>query len=100
MTLLAQLCDLDRLISLELEKDEISAEDLQRLVDNREQLLQSLLQQVAQNPQLKSEEEWRLMITRTKRLLERMQEETNKTGLQLQKFRRGQRSLQQYKKFT
>ncbi|EHA1124616.1 flagellar rod protein FlaI [Vibrio navarrensis] len=100
MTLLAQLCDLDQLISLELEKDEISAEDLQRLVDNREQLLQSLLQQVAQNPQLKSEEEWRLMITRTKRLLERMQEETNKTGLQLQKFRRGQRSLQQYKKFT
>lgn len=100
MTLLAQLCDLDQLISLELEKDEISAEDLQRLVDNREQLLQSLLQQVAQNPQLKSEEEWQLMITRTKRLLERMQEETNKTGLQLQKFRRGQRSLQQYKKFT
>ncbi|EPR4991696.1 flagellar protein FliT [Vibrio navarrensis] len=100
MTLLAQLCDLDQLISLELEKDEISAEDLQRLVDNREQLLQSLLQQVAQNPQLKSEEEWRLMITRTKRLLERMQEETNKTGLQLQKFIRGQRSLQQYKKFT
>ncbi|EMQ2877721.1 flagellar protein FliT [Vibrio navarrensis] len=100
MTLLAQLCDLDQLISLELEKDEISAEDLQRLVDNREQLLQSLLQQVAQNPQLKSEEEWRLMITRTKRLLKRMQEETNKTGLQLQKFRRGQRSLQQYKKFT
>ncbi len=100
MTLLAQLCDLDQLISLEPEKDEISAEDLQRLVDNREQLLQSLLQQVAQNPQLKSEEEWRLMITRTKRLLERMQEETNKTGLQLQKFRRGQRSLQQYKKFT
>lgn len=100
MTLLAQLCDLDQLISLELEKDEISAEDLQRLVDNREQLLQSLLQQVAQNPQLKSDEEWQLMITRTKRLLERMQEETNKTGLQLQKFRRGQRSLQQYKKFT
>lgn len=100
MTLLAQLCDLDQLISLELEKDEISAEDLQRLVDNREQLLQSLLQQVVQNPQLKSDEEWQLMITRTKSLLERMQEETNKTGLQLQKFRRGQRSLQQYKKFT
>lgn len=41
-----------------------------------------------------------MMLTRTKALFERMQSQTSLVGLQLQKLRHGQRSLQQYKKFT
>ncbi|ENO1848927.1 TPA: flagellar protein FliT [Vibrio vulnificus] len=100
MTQLSELRDLDLLISQELEKNEINAEELVRLVDNREQLLQNLLQLLVDNPQLKHEEEWQLMLTRTKALFERMQSQTSLVGLQLQKLRHGQRSLQQYKKFT
>lgn len=58
MTQLSELRDLDQLISQELEKNEINAEELVRLVDNREQLLQNLLQLLVDNPQLKHEEEW------------------------------------------
>lgn len=100
MTQLADLRDLNLLISQELEKSEINAEELLRLVDNREQILQNLLQRLVEQPQLKQEEEWQQMLIRTKVLFERMQSQTNQVGLQLQKFRHGQRSLQQYKKFT
>ncbi|MDW1811326.1 flagellar protein FliT, partial [Vibrio sp. Vb2362] len=39
------------------------------------------------------------LLTRTKRIVELMQSETSKVGKELHKFRYGQRSLQQYKKF-
>ncbi len=97
---LTTLCDLDHLISLELEKNEINAEEISRLVDNREQILQNLLNSLERNPELKHNEEWQQAIIRTKRLFELMQSETSKIGKELYKFRHGQRSLQQYKRFT
>ena len=48
---------------------------------------------------MKQEAEWQDLITRTKSIVELMQNETTNVGKELHKFRYGQRSLQQYKKF-
>ncbi|CAH1533298.1 Flagellar rod protein FlaI [Vibrio rotiferianus] len=97
---LASLCDLDQLISQELEKVELNTEEILRLVDIREQMLQNLLPIVEGNADLKQDAEWQAVVTRTKEIVELMQCETSQLGKQLHKLRYGQRSLQQYKKFT
>ncbi len=97
---LQKLCDIDLLISDELTKTEINALEIVRLVDNREQLLQSLLSQLENTPALKQHKEWPEVISRTQKLVELMQNETSVLGRELKKFRHNQRSLQQYRKFT
>ena len=97
---LASLRDLDQLISQELEKVELNTEEILRLVDIREQMLQNLLPIVEGNADLKQDAEWQAVVTRTKEIVELMQCETSQLGKQLHKLRYGQRSLQQYKKFT
>lgn len=97
---LASLRDLDQLISQELEKVELNSEEILRLVDIREQMLQNLLPIVEGNTDLKQDAEWQAVVTRTKEIVELMQCETSQLGKQLHKLRYGQRSLQQYKKFT
>jgi len=97
---LASLRDLDQLISQELEKVELNTEEILRLVDIREQMLQNLLPIVEGNTDLKQDAEWQAVVTRTKEIVELMQCETSQLGKQLHKLRYGQRSLQQYKKFT
>ncbi|MGR4991168.1 flagellar protein FliT [Vibrio sp. WZ-1] len=97
---LASLRDLDQLISQELEKVELNTEEILRLVDIREQMLQNLLPIVQGNIDLKQDAEWHAVVTRTKEIVELMQCETSQLGKQLHKLRYGQRSLQQYKKFT
>ncbi|MDK9779468.1 MULTISPECIES: flagellar protein FliT [Vibrio] len=97
---LASLRDLDQLISQELEKVELNTEEILRLVDIREQMLQNLLPIVEGNTDLKQDAEWQAVVTRTKEIVELMQGETSQLGKQLHKLRYGQRSLQQYKKFT
>ncbi|NOH50278.1 flagellar protein FliT [Vibrio rotiferianus] len=96
---LANLRDLDQLISQELEKVELNTEEILRLVDIREQMLQNLLPIVEGNTDLKQDAEWQAVVTRTKEIVELMQCETSQLGKQLHKLRYGQRSLQQYKKF-
>ncbi|USD49269.1 flagellar protein FliT [Vibrio sp. SCSIO 43153] len=96
---LASLRDLDQLISQELEKVELNTEEILRLVDIREQMLQNLLPIVEVNTDLKQDAEWQAVVTRTKEIVELMQCETSQLGKQLHKLRYGQRSLQQYKKF-
>ncbi|MET2900515.1 flagellar protein FliT [Vibrio rotiferianus] len=96
---LASLRDLDQLISQELEKVELNTEEILRLVDIREQMLQNLLPIVEGNTDLKQDAEWQAVVTRTKEIVELMQCETSQLGKQLHKLRYGQRSLQQYKKF-
>ncbi|PAW09378.1 MULTISPECIES: flagellar protein FliT [Vibrio harveyi group] len=96
---LIEISDIDQLITKELEKVDINAEEIQRLVDIRERLLQNLLPIVESNPVLKQEAEWQNLLIRTKRIVELMQAETSNVGKELHKFRYGQRSLQQYKKF-
>nr|WP_319535235.1 flagellar protein FliT [uncultured Vibrio sp.] len=90
---------LDQRISQELQKVDINTEEILRLVDIRESLLQNLLSMVRQNPLLKQEVEWQDLLTRTQNIVELMQLETSKAGKELHKLRYGQRSLQQYKKF-
>ncbi|WP_321463900.1 flagellar protein FliT [uncultured Vibrio sp.] len=90
---------LDQRISQELQKVDINTEEILRLVDIRESLLQNLLSMVRQNPLLKQEVEWQDLLTRTQNIVELMQLETSKVGKELHKLRYGQRSLQQYKKF-
>ncbi|QLK46290.1 flagellar protein FliT [Vibrio owensii] len=96
---LIEISDIDQLITQELEKVDFNAEEIQRLVDIREQLLQNLLIIVESNPLVKQEAEWQDLLIRTKRIVELMQNETTNVGKELHKFRYGQRSLQQYKKF-
>lgn len=96
---LIEISDIDQLITQEMEKVDFNAEEIQRLVDIREQLLQNLLTIVESNPSVKQEPEWQDLLIRTKRIVELMQNETTNVGKELHKFRYGQRSLQQYKKF-
>lgn len=96
---LIEISDTDQLITQELEKVDVNAEEIQRLVDIRERLLRNLLPIVESNPVLKQEAEWQNLLIRTKSIVELMQTETSNVGKELHKFRYGQRSLQQYKKF-
>ncbi|EMD1173848.1 flagellar protein FliT [Vibrio harveyi] len=96
---LIEISDIDQLIAQELEKVDFNAEEILRLVDIRERLLQNLLPIVESNPLVKQEAEWQDLLTRTKRIVELMQNETTNVGKELHKFRYAKRSLQQYKKF-
>ena len=96
---LIEIGDVDQLITQELEKVDFNTEEILHLVDIRERLLQNLLSIVENNPLVKQEAEWQDLLTRTKSIVELMQNETTNVGKELYKFRYGQRSLQQYKKF-
>lgn len=96
---LIKISDIDQLITQELEKVDFNTEEILHLVDIRERLLQNLLSIVENNPLVKQDAEWQDLLTRTKSIVELMQNETTNVGKELHKFRYGQRSLQQYKKF-
>ncbi|EDL68485.1 flagellar protein FliT [Vibrio campbellii] len=96
---LIEISDIDQLITQELEKVDFNTEEILHLVDIRERLLQNLLSIVENNPLVKQDAEWQDLLTRTKSIVELMQNETTNVGKELHKFRYGQRSLQQYKKF-
>lgn len=96
---LREIHDIDQCIKQELQKVDINTEEILRLVDIREQLLENLLPVIHQNPLVKQDAEWQDLLTRTKSIVELMQSETLKTGQELHKLRYGKRSLQQYKKF-
>ncbi|BBM64106.1 flagellar protein FliT [Vibrio alfacsensis] len=98
-TELQKISDIDQLITQHLEKDDFNAEEILHLVDIRESLLESLLSSAESNPLVKQQVEWQDLLTRTKKIVELMQVETSNVGKELHKFRYGQRSLQQYKKF-
>ncbi|MDF2153725.1 flagellar protein FliT [Vibrio sp. CAU 1672] len=99
MFTLNDLRDVDQQISLQLEKVDLNTEEILRLVDIREQILQNLLPTIEQNSQARQDPEWQTVVARTQEIVELMQSETLRVGRELQKFRHGQRSLQQYKKF-
>ena len=96
---LQELCELDQLIISKLEFSEINAEEIATLVDNREQLLQNVLQFIDSHPDVKQSSEWFEAISRTRQLVELMQSETGRVGKNLHKYRYGAKSVQQYKKF-
>ncbi|MDV6251516.1 flagellar protein FliT [Vibrio sp. EA2] len=96
---LIEINNVDQRINQELQKVDINTEEILRLVDIRESLLQNLLPIAQENPLLKQEVEWQDLLARTQKIVELMQSETSKAGKALHKLRYGQRSLQQYKKF-
>lgn len=93
------LCELDQQIFTEIDKNEINTEEIHLLVDNREQLLQNILKLLEEFPEFKKSSEWFDAIERTKKLVAMMQTETSQIGKDLHKFRHGNKSVQQYKKF-
>ncbi|PAR45942.1 flagellar protein FliT [Vibrio metoecus] len=96
---LQYLSDLDQQITTLLAEDDIHAEDILQLVDNREQLLHSLLGYLAEHPEWAQSDLWREAIGNTQQLVEQMQLKTAAIGKTLHKYRHGNKSLQQYKKF-
>ncbi|WP_194435993.1 flagellar protein FliT [Vibrio fluminensis] len=98
-TKLTKLSDLDQLIVSGLNSDEINAEEISQLVDKREHLLQSALQLISQSPMLAQAEQWRTAINQTEQVVRLMQEKTHIIGQSLHKYRHGNKSVQQYKKF-
>ena len=96
---LQKLCELDQQIMAKFEISEINTEEIMALVDNREQLLQNVLHLLDSHPDVKQSSEWYDAITRTRKLVELMQTETTRVGKDLQKYRHGNKSVQQYKKF-
>ena len=88
---LIEISDIDQLSTQELEKVDFNTDDILHLVDIRERLLQNLLSIVENNPLVKQEAEWQDLLTRTKSIVELMQNETTNVGKELHKFRYGQR---------
>ncbi|MFV0449389.1 MAG: flagellar protein FliT [Vibrio sp.] len=96
---LKELSDVDNQIKDLLAPDDIDIEEVIQLVDIRERLLQVLLTQVSENPALGRTQHWQEAIKDTQQLVELMQSKILLIGKNLQKFRHGNKSVQQYKKF-
>ena len=96
---LKQLSDIDRIIETNLSLSDINAEEIGELVDKREQLLQRLLCTIDELPQLSQTEQWQRAIKETQNVVVLMQSKTTMIGQTLYKYRHGNKSVQQYKKF-
>lgn len=96
---LTALRDADHKITQLLSADELNTEDIERLVDTREQLLQSVLDMINVHPQLAQQQQWKEAVTSTQAVVKLMQLKTAEFGLALKKYRHGKRSVQQYQKF-
>ncbi|EGU31528.1 flagellar protein FliT [Vibrio scophthalmi] len=96
---LKQLSDIDHIIKSELSASDINTEEITELVDKREQLLQRLLCTIDELPQLSQTEQWQQAIKETQNVVLLMQSKTTLIGQTLYKYRHGNKSVQQYKKF-
>ncbi|MBA5763702.1 flagellar protein FliT [Vibrio sp. 404] len=98
-TKVVNLSEIDHIITKELSSVDINAEEISELVDKREQLLLSLLGLIDESPQLAQTEHWQSAINQTQKVIILMQEKTQLIGQSLYKYRHGNKSVQQYKKF-
>ncbi|MCZ4295623.1 flagellar protein FliT [Vibrio sinaloensis] len=96
---LNELCEVDQIISETLTAIELSTEEIVKLVDTREQILQSLLAAIHSSPELAKLQQWHDAVERTQTVVELMSSKTAELGVALQKYRHGKRSVQQYQKF-
>ena len=96
---LKQLSDIDHIMTIELSSSDIKTEEIGELVDKREQLLQGLLCTIDELPQLSQTEQWQRAIKETQNVVVLMQSKTTIIGQALYKYRHGNKSVQQYKKF-
>ncbi len=93
------LRNIDTKIKALLNIDDFDVKEITQLVDIREQMLQKLLVQISSNSALSTSQLWRDTVRDTQQLVELMQSKTTIIGKDLQKFRHGNKSVQQYKKF-
>ncbi len=74
---------------------EVDSEQLQQLLQQRDQLLQQLMAQ----PEHLDKAEWQAAVERTSYLLARIRHHRDMSASQLQRQQHGQRSMQVYNKF-
>ena len=96
---LTLLCDLDQTLLSLFEKSELNVEEILKLVDKREQLLQNLQNERQKVPEFERSPEWQEAIARTKQIVEKMQTKTGQIGEELRKYRHGNKSVQRYQQF-
>jgi flagellar rod protein FlaI len=96
---LAQLRDIDHAIMSLFTETELNTEEITRLVDKREQLLQVLKAERQKAPEIERSPEWQEAIARTQQIVEHMQAQTGRLGEELRKYRHGNKSVQRYKQF-
>ncbi|MCK6265471.1 flagellar protein FliT [Vibrio sp. ZSDE26] len=95
----ADIRDIDHQITAILQKDDFDAEEIAGLVDKREQILQNILNYIKENPSFAESDDWLSLVEQTKNIVLLLQSETTKVGSALKKYRYGNKSVQQYKKF-
>jgi flagellar rod protein FlaI len=96
---LQQLSDLDHDLLALFAESELNTEEITKLVDKREQLLQVLREERQKAPEIERSSEWQEAITRTQQIVEHMQTRTGRLGEELRKYRHGNKSVQRYKQF-
>ncbi|MEH0758393.1 flagellar protein FliT [Vibrio sp. 16] len=96
---LGELRDLNHTISSVITQEAFETEEILALVDTRERILQNLFSLIERDAELAQTAQWHSAIQETKAIVELMQVKTAEVGKSLQKYRHGQRSVQQYKKF-
>lgn len=94
------LFDVNQQIKQKLAIDDFSTEEIHQLVDTREQAVAKLLLHINRNPSFAHSERWLSAITDTQAIVELMSTKTMSIGQSLRKYRYGNKSVQQYKKFT
>jgi flagellar rod protein FlaI len=94
-----EIREIDHQITLILQKTEFDAEEIAVLVDKRERILQNILNYIKENPSFAESEDWLSLIEQTKRVVALLHSETTQLGNTLKKYRYGNKSVQQYKKF-
>lgn len=99
LKILSQLSDVDLKITLKLAEVEINSAEILDQVDTREQILLTLISIINENDELAQLPEWHDAIKRTQLTVELMQKKTAELGSDLKKYRYGNKSVQQYKKF-
>ncbi|MGF1695886.1 flagellar protein FliT [Vibrio lamellibrachiae] len=99
MVVTTEIRDIDHQITAILQKDDFDAGEIVGLVDKREQILQNILNYIKENPSFAESEDWLSLVEQTKRVVGLMQSETMQIGNALKKYRYGNKSVQQYKKF-
>ncbi|KGY09315.1 flagellar protein FliT [Vibrio sinaloensis] len=96
---LEKLRDVNHAISSVITQEAFETEEILALVDTRERILQNLFSLIERDAELAQTAHWHSAIQETKAIVELMQVKTAEVGKSLQKYRHGQRSVQQYKKF-
>lgn len=97
--LLRQLSDIDQTLLAQLQQVEINSEEIIRLVDIREQILQKIYSEQKSDPDFKRSPQWQDAVSRTREVVGLMQKNTQAIGEQLRKLRHGSKSVKRYQQF-